>query len=207
MLGFIFTRCVKHPIFNEYWIKAYKEIRKLYPDNLIVIIDDNSNKKCIKFNRYNFIKITNTIIIESEFPGRAELLPYYYLHKYKWFDKAVILFDSMFMTNQYIDFDKVEKIKFLYHFNYEWNMDGTPLFLIEQLKNGKELLKIRDEIKDTKSWIGCFGTMSIITTDFLDIIAEKYELSSPVLKGHCSTGARTQHLLDFRMRLLLREFT
>jgi hypothetical protein len=113
MYGFIILRHVNSFSSNCYWKESYNCIRRLYPTTQIVIIDDNSDPSHINNDD---IELNNCIIINSEYPGRGELLPYYYYHKYKWFDKAIIIHDSAFLQ-KYIDFDKIEdKIKFLWHF-------------------------------------------------------------------------------------------
>ena len=80
--GFIIIRHVNSEKTNRYWNHNVKLLRTLYPLKKIVIIDDNSN--------YNFVKsdfeYKNLQIIQSEFPGRGELLPYYYYLKYKFFE-------------------------------------------------------------------------------------------------------------------------
>jgi hypothetical protein len=45
-----------------------------------------------------------TTIINSEYHGRGELLPYYYYLQNKFVDKAVIIHDSVFI-NKYIHLD------------------------------------------------------------------------------------------------------
>ena len=81
-IGFIILRHVDSAKTNEYWQECYKCIRNVYPDTKIVIIDDDSNPEFVT----NGVSLINTIIIESEFKKRGELLPYYYylqniLHK------------------------------------------------------------------------------------------------------------------------------
>ena len=72
-LGFIILRCITNSLTNEYWKECYRCIRNFYPNNRILIIDDNSNKQYVTND-----KLHNTMIIESEFPKRGEFLPYYY---------------------------------------------------------------------------------------------------------------------------------
>jgi hypothetical protein len=65
-LGFIFTRHVNSERTNSYWIECYKSIRKIYPHNFIIIIDDNSNYDYISFPAD--LEIYNCdIIISSSF--------------------------------------------------------------------------------------------------------------------------------------------
>ena len=80
--GFIITRHVNSEKSNKYWNRCVKLLRTFYPHRQIVIIDDNSN--------YAFVKsdadYRNLTIIQSEFHGRGELLPYYYYIKNKFFE-------------------------------------------------------------------------------------------------------------------------
>ena len=81
-LGFIILRHVNSLETNRLWIECYDSIRKFYPLHKILIIDDNS--------KYNFVDkskvLFNTLLIQSEFPGRGELLHYYYYLQHKFFD-------------------------------------------------------------------------------------------------------------------------
>ena len=97
-VGFIILRHVNNTHTNQYWIYSYNCIRILYPENDILIIDDNSNYEYI-----TNITLYKTTIINSEFPKRGELLPYYYYLNNKLFDIAVIIHDSVFITKK-IDF-------------------------------------------------------------------------------------------------------
>ena len=42
-VGFIILRYVINELTNKYWIKCVDSIRQYYPENKILIIDDNSN--------------------------------------------------------------------------------------------------------------------------------------------------------------------
>ena len=75
--GFIITRHVNSETTNRYWNHSVKLLRSFYPERKIVIIDDNSNQNFVKAD----FDYKNVEIIQSEFPGRGELLPYYYYLK------------------------------------------------------------------------------------------------------------------------------
>ena len=79
--GFIITRHVNSENTNKYWNQNVKLIRTFYPLRQIVIIDDNSTQEFVKADH----QYKNLTIIQSEYPGRGELLPYIYYLKYKWF--------------------------------------------------------------------------------------------------------------------------
>ena len=165
-LGFIILRHVNNKQTNRLWTHCYDCIRKFYPENNIVIIDDNSN--------YNFItnkQLYKTSIINSEFPQRGELLPYYYYSKIKFFDTAVILHDSVFI-NKIID-TSVDNYKFIWEFEHNWDQPDDELNMLLLFDN-IDLIKF---YLDKSLWKGCFGAMSIITFDFLQHINNKYNLS------------------------------
>jgi len=175
-LGFIMLRHVNNEFNNKYWIKCYDCIRKYYPENDIIIIDDNSN--CEFLTDKDLYK---TLIINSEYHQRGELLPYfYYLHN-KLFDTAIILHDSVFLM-QSIDFKIIKNIKtfkFLWHFNSEQNItsDGPAA---EQKQ--KQMLNVYNDnglnnFFNFKIWAGCFGGMSIITHNYLVRLNNKYDIS------------------------------
>lgn len=176
-LGFIITRNVISEKTNEYWQECYKCIRKYY-NNLIIIIDDNSNPDFINTE----LNLENSHIIKSEYNGVGEILGYYYYYKYNFFKKAVIIHDSVFI-NKKINFDLVENIKFIWHFSHEWDTESDEIKLLNNILNynlendnnnnlNDKLLKFYYE----KSWMGCFGIQSVISYTFLQIIFEKYEL-------------------------------
>ena len=108
LYGFILTRHVNSVKTNNYWNHSVKLLRSLYPHRKIIIIDDNSN--------YDFVKAefdyTNVELIQSEFQGRGELLPYYYFLKHKFFKNAVVIHDSVFFHKR-IAFEKLNGMKVL----------------------------------------------------------------------------------------------
>ena len=165
-IGFIILRHVNSEFVNQYWIKCYNSIRKYYPENHIIIIDDNSNKTYI-----TPLQLYKTTIIHGEYPRRGELLPYYYYLHNKLFDTAVIIHDSVFI-NSYIDLT-VDKYKILWEAEHDWDQieDETKMITLfndpalSNFYNNKQLWKV------------CLGCMSIITHDFLTHINSKYDIS------------------------------
>jgi hypothetical protein len=166
-IGFIILRHVNNEKTNEYWNFCYDCIRKNYPENSILIIDDNSNYKYI-IQR----ELYKTTIINTEYPGRGELLPYYYYFKNKLFDIAVIIHDSVFI-NEYIDFN-VEKYKIIWGFKNNKGDQINDETQMLNLFNDKELMQFYE---NKEKWHGCFGGMSIITHDYLTFVNDKYDLS------------------------------
>lgn len=168
---FFITRHINTVVSNQFWKEAYLSIRKIY-NNKIIIIDDNSNKNNIV--RHN-LKLTNTIIINSEYPGAGELLPYYYFYKLKPSKKMIYIHDSMILLRKYNE----KKIKNIcdvsYHFyikDHKWNNGINILNKLKLLKNKEKLIDVFRE----KKWWGCFGVSSIITYNFINKIQNEYNL-------------------------------
>jgi hypothetical protein len=169
-IGFILIRNVNCELSNKFWIESYKSIRKYY-DNKIIIVDDNSDYNYIKCD----IEIINCDIIQSEFKARGEILGYYYYYKYNFFEKAVILHDSVFI-NKYINFDIKEDIKFIWHFTHVWDDDYKELELLNKIENNIYKKNLIDYYHQKSKWFGCFGLQSVIKFDFLEKIVNKYNI-------------------------------
>lgn len=183
--GFIITRHVNSILTNNYWNHCVKLLLTLYPNKKIVIIDDNSNYEYVK-PEFDY---KNIKIIQSEFNGRGELLPYYYFLKYKFFNNAVIIHDSVFFHKR-INFEKLNGINVLpLWFFYPDKEDiNNRLRITRHLKNYQILNSKFSNDSDMLvlshfKWFGCFGVQSYINLHFLERIEEKYgitRLLSPI---------------------------
>lgn len=163
MLGFIIIRHVNSEKTNKLWQECYNCIRAFY-DNHIVIIDDNSKTEFL-----TTLEMVNVTIIKSEYPKRAELLPYYYFLKEAWFDTAVILHDSVFIQKP-IKFDKVNR--YLWHFTtHRYDDVNGEINSIVKLNNNNDILEL---YRSPDKWYGCFGVMSIVTHKMIHDINMKY---------------------------------
>lgn len=185
LYGFIITRHVNSELTNNYWNHSVKLLRNLYPLRKIVIIDDNSN--------YNYVKAEfeykNIEIIQSEFPHRGELLPYYYFLKYKFFKNAVIIHDSVFFHKR-IPFEKLHKFSVLPLWKFgpdNENIENTKR-IVKYLKNNQSLHhKLKNETvigMPNDKWYGCFGVQSYINLVFLEKIEQKYGITNLIHAVH-----------------------
>ena len=166
MMGFILTRHVQSAQTNQYWLECVRKIRQFYPHQLIVIIDDHSDPQHVSAETF-----PNCIVIKSEFAKRGELLPYYYLYRYKFFEKAVILHDSVFVQ-QAVDFNAYENLP-LWHFVHPIHENEAQEHnLLRVLENNEELLKVHS----AHAFRGMFGVMSVVTLDFVTRLEGKYKL-------------------------------
>lgn len=169
-IGFIIIRYIHDVKTNEYWINCYNSIRKYYKDNIIMIIDDNSpqNYELCKIKLHNCFLVN----VDKNLSQRGELLAYYYYYKYKLFDTAVIIHDSVFIQ-KYVDFENVD-VKMLWHFDmYTCDFKHIKSDIKEyicKLNNSDILI----DIYENKKWYGCFGVMSVISWSYLKYIVDKY---------------------------------
>ena len=165
--GFIILTHVKCENTDKYWKNAIDCIRKFY-NNKIIIINDNSDKKYpIDVSKYK-----NVEKINSEYPARGELLPYYYFYKNKFFNKAVILHDSMFI-NEYINFDAIDNA-FFFTAVHTWNFREPIIAKLSLLNNSAKLIDVYENMQN--KWTLCFGGQMVTTYDLLKTIVEKYNL-------------------------------
>lgn len=185
--GFIITRHVNSEKTNKYWNQSVKLIRTYYPNNKIIIIDDNSIQDFVKSD-YNY---TNLEIIKSEYPKRGELLPYIYYLKYRWFDHAIILHDSVFIHKK-INFENIHSpVLPLWHHSYDKENLGNLIRIASYLKNftaiKQKLLGNEPNILGmNKEKINlCFGVQSFISLKFLTHIEKKYNISNLINAIHC----------------------
>ena len=163
--GFIILRHVNNEKTTLYWQTCYNSIRKFYPENDIIIIDDNSHYEYIHHEELYKVKV-----IQSTYPGRGELLPYYYYLTNKLFDTAFIIHDSVFIQ-KHIDIH-VDKYQITWDFDHGCDQTDDESKMI-RLFNDVNLLTF---YKNKSLWVGCFGGMTTITHDFLMHVNNKYDL-------------------------------
>jgi len=115
-------------------------------------------------------------IIQSEFPGAGEILPYYYMYHRKLGKKAIILQDSMFIQRK-LDISDVKDYKFLWQFGSKICLlnvaEKLQAFIMSTERRSQTIYgEIYDTLMEYK-WHGCFGTSMIISLDFLNELQEK----------------------------------
>jgi len=165
-LGFIILRHIRNETHNQYWIYAYRCIRKHYPWNPIMIIDDHSDMSYVTLK-----PLVNTIIIQSEFYGRGEFLPYYYYERLPFCEKIVILQDSVFIQQPLV-LSGVTTYQPLWTFKHDWN-DETYEESILQVFDDPALLSL---YRKKSLWRGIFGSMCVIKYEYLRHVHKKYDL-------------------------------
>jgi len=164
--GFYILRHVSNEETNELWQHCYQCIRKFHQEK-IIIIDDNSKKE------YLSPLPVDVELIESDFPGRGEILPYYYFHRDRPFDIAIMLHDSMFLTTK-LNIQDFQGLRFLWKFE-DHRFDVPPFYqrLILLLQKSQPLLQLSTQ---PDKWVGCFSVMSICHWNAIDFLHKTFNL-------------------------------
>jgi len=176
--GFVITRHVNQNIVNDYWKECIRCIRRFHPRQRIIIIDDFSHPEFIDKEEERLILNydPHISILYSEFKGAGELLPYYYFHKYRWFEYAIFIHDSMFVQSSFSpQVNKMRRnnsdVAFLWSFTIRGCDDNEAIDNYLQLLEEKEIL-LSERKLDT--WKGCFGNMCCIRYEFLHNIVKTH---------------------------------
>lgn len=169
--GFIMTRHVNSDTTMEYWLHACQCIRRVYGEDVpIVVVDDDSAPEYRK--RMSKIHVPNCQIVYSEFPKRGELLAYYYLYKNRYFTKAVVIHDSVFIQRK-IDFQDFQNVRFLWQANHNYDDVDSESSIVKIIDRDGEHMR---HYMNKDAWPVCFGVMSAIDLSFLDKISYLFEL-------------------------------
>lgn len=167
---FVILRNIRTPRDNDLWMSSYQSIRKFYT-NKIIIIDDNSD-----INTVNG-KLVNTEVIQSEYNGAGEILPYYYFLKNKWADTMIFLHDSMFLNRLFTSEELDGTIRFHWHFdNTELKNDRKIGTYLSMLSNYDALLAFANQ--PDSIWKGCFGGAAIMDLAIVQHLEETYSFFS-----------------------------
>ena len=190
-LGFIIVRHVNSKQTDYYWKECYTCIRNWY-DAPILIIDDSSNKE---FLHDNMNLVNCRVVYDTANKGCGELLGYYYFHQLRPFESAVILHDSVFIQKQ-IDFSLQGNMQFLWTFTGAWDHELEKYYkeLCAPMPLCEEILAFYRK----RTFRGCFGLMSVIKLDFLDLLVEDgLLLALGQIKGRRDARSALERILGF----------
>ena len=172
-LGFVILRHVSSDKTDQYWKRCYDSIRAIYTHEPILIIDDSADRSHISLHETH-----NATVIDSEYTGRGELLPYIYYFRHKISERAIFLHDSVFLTKR-VPFQSGVAYQHLWNFDSErfpFNPEGEAAMLASC---GPQLLPL---YREKSRWKGCFGCMTVLTHDTLSSMHQSYDITS--LTGH-----------------------
>lgn len=165
-ITFVILRYSRTPDDFNIFKKSYYSIKTFYPNNKIVIIDDNSI-----YNDELFDKDLD--IIHSEFKGAGEILPYYYYCKHKWSEYMLYIQDSMMIYRHFKLSEINSEIRYLWHFNSDNGYTNEIDIDIKDI-----IHSLNTPIIHNNKWQGCFGTSSLISFDIVELIENKYKMFS-----------------------------
>ena len=169
---FVILRHIRTPSDNDLWITSYNSIRRHYT-NKIIIIDDNSMLNTVNGKLYQ------TEILQSDYAGAGETLPYYYFLMYRWADRMIFVHDTMFLYRPF----HLEEVDTDCRFHWSFiNSDATSTARLQQilpsLKNHQELMPY---INQPESWRGCFGVAMVVGIEVVEQLEQKYKLFSTMI--------------------------
>ena len=171
-MNFILLRYIDCKENNLYWNISIDKIQNLYPNSLIYIIDDHSKYKpyrfFTKYKKNNLKENENLIIINSELEkGRGELLPYYYMYKYKLSEEAIFIHDTVFIEN-IIKINDIDYYRPLWISDHRSDNDNNLMEdILNIIKNFDNSNNLIDFLRNKENWDVIFGGMVIIKYSFL----------------------------------------
>jgi hypothetical protein len=143
-----------------------------------MIVDDSSNEFLVE----DLVLSRCTVVYDRENKGSGELLPYYYFHKLKPFDTAVVIHDSVFLQER-VEFDLKddEGCRFLWNFSHAFNYDVADdvRAMCAAFPQNEELMGLWSRTEDWQG--GCFGVMSVVRWSLLDAVDAEYHFFSRLL--------------------------
>lgn len=169
---FVILRNIRITRDNDLWMSSYQSIRKFYT-NKIIIIDDNST-----INTVNG-RLVNTEVIQSEYNGAGEILPYYYFLLNKWADTMIFFHDSMFLNRPFTSVELDGVVRFHWHFDNMGSDNRKIGTYLSMLSNHDALIEFINQ--PDASWNGCFGGASIIDLSIVQQLEESYSFFSKLV--------------------------
>lgn len=177
---FILTRHVTSEKTNELWQECVRCIRQWYPKDIILIIDDYSDPTFLSTDSHSPELQENVLNIQSELgPGCGEILAYYYFHKMKIADTAIILHDSFWIQQPIPGLEEMRKdpffkIRYLMHFEIGHHNLHQETGFLSTLQNSEGIIYHYHHLPLTK--YGCQGIQSVISHQFIVEMQEKYRV-------------------------------
>lgn len=166
---FVLLRHIRNPKDNELWISSYNSIRRHYT-NKIVIIDDNSSLNTVNGKLYQ------TDVIQSDYAGAGETLPYYYFLMHRWADRMIFLHDTMSLYRPFRPDEVDTDARFHWFFQNKDHVSVSRLKgFLPSLRNHKALLA---KIDQADFWRACFGVAMTVSLEVVERLEETYKLFS-----------------------------
>lgn len=177
-LTFVVLRHVKKRLHASLWRRCVDSISRFHPDVPIVIIDDDSDPLLVQ---QTHTARSVVCVIQSEFPGAGELLPYHYFLQARHFQSRTMIFlhDSMYLKRAFTPAELARGLGFLWHFNP--NPSGAEIVLEFCRMIGRREGAALVSAFTSNRWKGCFGSATIIDHSMLMLMESRFRFISRLL--------------------------
>lgn len=179
---FVVLRHVRRRLHANLWKRCLDSIARFHPDIPIILIDDNSDPRLVD-QQPPIPQVS--CVIQSEFPGAGEILPYHYFLQAKHFKARTMIFlhDSMYLKRAFTRRELARGLGFLWHFNPNTShADVVGEFC--RLIGGREGVSLLAAFNSNR-WKGCFGSATIIDHTMLALMESRFRFIAklrPVIK-------------------------
>ncbi len=166
---FVILTHIRDAADDDMFHRCYDSIREFYPTVPVVAIDDNSSYPMSLNENDDFT------VVQSEYPGAGEILPYYYFLKYRWASKMIFLHDSMRVIRPFTAEELKDPVKFHWYFEtHAWDAFYPAIDLLSKLNHASDLIHFNTQ---HHLWYGCFGVASTVDLDALQQVEDKYNMT------------------------------
>ena len=208
--GFIIAACLRELEHYRALDACIISILQYYSfDQIVVIIDFTSDNNLVDKMRKEYEHIL--FETDSYLCTPAEMLTHYYFYKKRYFEKAIILQDSMRILRPFEGIEDVKDIQYLWHFTNhrrEWAIIKEPVtdfnivnnivthddlvqYCIKNMLQNKGFKEYCSEIYPQKDrWSGCFGFCCIVTHDFICKLQSTTEIFDTMMQMISSRSRR-----------------
>ena len=110
--GFVIPTCCRKDIHFKQLLRCLDSIKKFHPNNHIILIDDSDEN----YNLKNNFKDNELILVQRSYKkGSADQQVFKIILDNDYFDKAIILQDSMILNKKLENIEEINNIQFIWH--------------------------------------------------------------------------------------------
>jgi hypothetical protein len=170
--------------------RCLDSIKKFHPEKQVIVIDDYSDVNLSE----NLKAYENVKIIISPIKSAGDMVTYKVFKDNPLFKKAIIIQDSMVLEKPLVEIENIKSISYIWYFTNhrlhwhkikepqtEYNKangirvhDDAVIDTINRFVTKEDFKKYAlDMFMKKDKWSGCFGCLSIVDYDFIDVLNGK----------------------------------